>query len=44
MTGKKRLMLVGTGSGCGKTTITCGIMKALSQMGTSVVPFKCGPD
>lgn len=41
---KKRVMFVGTGSGCGKTTITCALMKALGQAGEQVVPFKCGPD
>ena len=41
---KPRIMFAGTGSGCGKTTITCGIMKALCRAGETVVPFKCGPD
>ena len=41
---KKRVMFVGTGSGCGKTTITCALMKALRETGEQVVPFKCGPD
>ncbi len=42
--GYKRIMFAGTGSGCGKTTVTCAVMKALCQEGTKVVPFKCGPD
>lgn len=41
---QKRIMFVGTGSGCGKTTVTCALMKALCQSGEKVVPFKCGPD
>jgi cobyrinic acid a,c-diamide synthase len=31
-------------SGSGKTTITTGIIRALSDSGTKVAPFKCGPD
>ncbi|MBU0679860.1 MAG: cobyrinate a,c-diamide synthase [Proteobacteria bacterium] len=37
-------LLAGTHSGCGKTTISLGIMAALRQMGYEVQPFKCGPD
>jgi len=39
-----RIMIAGTGSGCGKTTITCAILKALVNRGLSVSSFKCGPD
>ena len=39
-----RVMFAGTGSGCGKTTVTCAVMKALCNQGVPVVPFKCGPD
>lgn len=39
-----RIMIAGTGSGCGKTTITCGILKALMNKGLKVASFKCGPD
>lgn len=39
-----RLMLVGTGSGAGKTTVTCAVMKAFQTRGNRVAGFKCGPD
>ncbi|WMJ22043.1 cobyrinate a,c-diamide synthase [Paludicola sp. MB14-C6] len=39
-----RIMLTATGSGAGKTTITCGLLKALINRHKSVVSFKCGPD
>lgn len=38
-----RVVLAGTGSAVGKTTISTGIMKALSDQ-QSVQPFKVGPD
>lgn len=41
---RSRVMIVGTNSGCGKTTVTCAIMKALMNQGLKVAPFKCGPD
>lgn len=40
----KRLIIAGTGSGVGKTTITIGIMSALKKKGLTVQGFKCGPD
>lgn len=40
----KRIMIAGTHSGCGKTTIVCAVMKALVDRGLRVSSFKCGPD
>ncbi len=40
----KRLVIAGTGSGVGKTTITLGLMSALQKKGLTVQGFKCGPD
>ncbi len=39
-----RIMIVGTNSGCGKTTVTCGILKALTNRNMRVMSYKCGPD
>ena len=39
-----RVMIAGTGSGCGKTTVTCAVLKALAEKGLRVGAFKCGPD
>jgi cobyrinic acid a,c-diamide synthase len=39
-----RVMIAGTASGCGKTTIVCGILAALKARGLKVCSFKCGPD
>ncbi|PYZ98263.1 cobyrinic acid a,c-diamide synthase [Alteribacter lacisalsi] len=40
----KRIVIAGTESGAGKTTITMGLMAALKEKGYSVQGFKCGPD
>lgn len=37
-------VLAGTHSGAGKTTITTGILSALSKRGYGVQPYKTGPD
>jgi cobyrinic acid a,c-diamide synthase len=39
-----RLMIAGTGSGCGKTTMICAVMKGLLNQGLKVNSFKSGPD
>jgi cobyrinic acid a,c-diamide synthase len=39
-----RIVLAGTTSGVGKTSITCAIIYALMKKGFSVQPFKVGPD
>ena len=37
-------LIAATGSGCGKTTITCGLLMAMKQQGLRVQSLKCGPD
>ncbi|MGR3292383.1 MAG: cobyrinate a,c-diamide synthase [Candidatus Scalindua sp.] len=39
-----RIMIAGTNSGVGKTTVTLGIMSALVKKGIKVQGFKAGPD
>lgn len=39
-----RLMIAGTGSGCGKTTVTLALLTALRARGVKAAPFKSGPD
>ncbi|MCL2137318.1 MAG: cobyrinate a,c-diamide synthase [Coriobacteriia bacterium] len=39
-----RIMIAGTGSGSGKTTVTCAVIAALIDLEKQVVSYKCGPD
>ena len=39
-----RLVLAGTNSGCGKTTVTCAVLQALVNRRLRVGAAKCGPD
>jgi cobyrinic acid a,c-diamide synthase len=39
-----RLVIAGTSSGVGKTTVTVGLCRALQARGLKTVLFKCGPD
>ncbi|ASA20044.1 cobyrinate a,c-diamide synthase [Paenibacillus donghaensis] len=41
---RNRLVIAGTGSGSGKTTVTLGLMRAFAQLGLTVQGYKCGPD
>ncbi len=38
------LVIGGTHSGCGKSTVTLGLLAALKDLGHAVQPFKSGPD
>ena len=39
-----RLVLAGTNSGCGKTTVACAILQAFVNRGLKPAACKCGPD
>ena len=40
----KAIVIAGTSSGCGKTSVTLGLMKAFARKGLVVQGFKSGPD
>jgi cobyrinic acid a,c-diamide synthase len=39
-----RVVIAGTSSGAGKTSVTCGVIGALRRRGMTVQGFKVGPD
>ncbi len=39
-----RIMISGTSSGCGKTTVVCAVLQTLVNRGLKTGAFKCGPD
>jgi len=39
-----RILLAGTNSGCGKTTVTCAVLAAIKTRGCAPIAYKCGPD
>lgn len=39
-----RIIIAGTNSGCGKTTVTCAVLQALINRRIRAGAFKCGPD
>lgn len=41
---RDRLLIAGTMSGSGKTTVTCAILRAFQRRGKKLAACKCGPD
>ena len=39
-----RILFAAPSSGSGKTTVVCGVLRALKNRGRTVSAFKCGPD
>ena len=39
-----RLLVAAPASGSGKTTVTCGLLRAAQRRGLKPCAFKCGPD
>ena len=39
-----RVLIAGTNSGCGKTTLVSGLLTLLNRKGAKLCSFKCGPD
>ena len=39
-----RFMVAAPSSGCGKTVVTCALLRALARRGLACAAFKCGPD
>ncbi|MBQ9032298.1 MAG: cobyrinate a,c-diamide synthase [Parasporobacterium sp.] len=39
-----RIVIAGTNSGCGKTTLVCALLQAFADRGLKTGAFKCGPD
>lgn len=44
MTASTGILVAAPGSGSGKTSVTCGILRALRRRGVEVRAAKCGPD
>jgi cobyrinic acid a,c-diamide synthase len=42
--GMARILITGTHSGCGKTTVSCALLSAFKARGVYMRAFKCGPD
>ena len=40
----RRIVIAGTGSHCGKTTLACGLLAAFRNKGLTVSAYKTGPD